>query len=383
MKQSPCRLMAAVWLSIGLPLLAGEYAEDTWTDAESAETESGSSSWFNFDLKPAIDAESSVLWSNGITLQEYSLYGKISADAWDLGVAVGHNRFDIDYEPEIFGFDTTLQETTERISVDGSFQVGNFRFLSSFGYYDGYSDYRSLWIAEYYRQLFGAVGGFRNPNPRGVSLTYGVEWEYIPVVAKVRLIGSYSRDTIAPSWDFGANGLESARPNLYTKSIQLQTENVLTPRLVWQNTGQWTETTNREKRWSYRTSANYAIADGLFLRAQGGFAVERPQFDAIYTGLTLEKQIADNWYARLSGRYYIDTGEIENSLGGFNSSAPSLESYEFGLGLRWQGVHSALNLYAGYYRTNYEPLAADNAFLRNLYIDREWGIVQLNYTYTF
>ncbi len=349
---------------------------------ESIIEESESTPSFDYSLRS--DVEGSVLFGDGITLSEYSLYTQLTSDPFDLGITLSYDTYEIDYEPEIFGRATKLSTSQDTIAFDGRLTLGDhWNLIGTASYYDGYADYRSLWISEYYDQLFGAVDGYIDPSPKGVSFSLGLEWEYIPVMAKVRLTGGYSKDTIAPAYDFGENGLVRSRPDLYTNFFQLQTENVLTNKLVMQNTFQYTNTTNREKRWSARTALNYAINDRLFMRFNGGFAVEQPTFDAYYAGLSLEYQFIDNWFLRLNGRYYEDTGEIENSLGGFTSSAPALESFELGAGLRWQGVNSALNLYVAYYQTEYEPLAEDNAFLQNLYNDRRWGIVQLSYTYNF
>ncbi len=379
MKVKTLALGVLGWLSVGW-LPAGEFVD---TDVDPVfEEESGLFSSWSFRTR--FDAESSVLWADGIVLSEHALGGRITSDPFDVGLTVGYSTFDLDYEPSIFGADTTLTEDRTTYALDGRVTLASqWDLVGSVAYYDGFSDYRSLWISEYYNQLFGGVPSFVDPAPKGVSYTLGLEWEYIPIMAKVRLTGGYGKDTIAPAYDIGENGLERSRPDLYTKLLQLQTENVLSSRVVVQNTFQYTDTTNREKRWTAQTGWNIALADALYLRLLGGYAVEQPSFEAYHIGGTLEYQVADEWFVRVNARYYEDTGEIENSLGGFTSSAPGLESFEFGAGLRWQGVHSALNLYAGYYQTNYDALAEDNLFLQNLYADRRWGLVQLSYTYSF
>lgn len=331
-----------------------------------------------------LDAEGSVLWADGITLTEASVATRLSSAAVDLGLGVARNGFEIAYEPEIFGSDTRLSEDRLLYSIDGQWHVSErWSVLGSASCYDGFADYRSLWISEYYEQLFGAVDGYVEPSPKGASFTLGLEWEYLPVMGTLRLTGGYGKDTIAPAYDFAATGLERSRPDLYTKSLQLQAENVLSPRVVMQNTFQYTDTTNREKRWTGQSAWNVALAERVFLRLHGGLAVEQPNFDAYFFGGSVEYEFLDDWFFRLNARYYEDTGEIENSLGGFTSSAPALESVELGAGLRWEGAHSALNLYVGYYQTEYDALAPDNAFLKNLYNDRRWGLVQLSYTYNF
>ncbi|MFT4637642.1 MAG: hypothetical protein ACI8T1_000952 [Verrucomicrobiales bacterium] len=360
--------------------IGGETDMDLDGTVESIEEER-SLSW---RFRTQIDAEGSVLWSDGIILTEYSLGTRLASDYVDIGLTITRNDYDVTYEPEIFGSAADLSEDSLAYALDGRLSLGKrWNLLGSVSYYDGFTDYRSLWISEYYGQLFGGVPEYRGPDPEGTSVTLGLEWEYIPVMGKLRLTGGYGKDTIATAYEFGENGLTSSRPNLYTNFIQFQTENVLSPSVVVQNTVQYTNTTNREKRWSTQTAWNVTLMDGLVLRMHGGFAVEHPAFDAYFFGGTLEYELVDDWFFRINARYYEDTGEIENGLGGFTSSAPSLESTELGVGLRWQGIHSAVNLYAGYYQTEYDPLLEGNAFLKNLYNDRRWGIVQLTYSYTF
>lgn len=339
---------------------------------------------FSWAYNTRVDAEGSVLWADGIILDEYSLGVRLTSEPIDFGLTVSRSSYDVDYEPNVFGSDANLTEESYAYAFDASAPIGGgWSVSASTAYYDGFTDYRSVWINEYYSQLFGEVPGYVEAAPKGSSFSLGLEWEYVPVVAKVRLTGGYGKDTIAPASEFGEDGLVRSRPNLYTRYLQLQTENVLSPKIIVQNTFQFTDTTSREKRWSGQTAWNIALSQDWFLRLNAGGAIEQPNFDAYYFGGSLEYRLADNWFFRLNGRYYEDTGEIENSLGGFTSSAPSLKSVELGAGLRWQGVHNSVNLYVGYYQTEYDPLAEDNIFLENLYNDRRWGLVQLTYTHTF
>lgn len=380
-------VLAAVVMAVALPRADGgpEIAPGSAGGAAEwevlADSDGERQDWL---FEKRLDAEGSVLWGDGIVLSEYTLAGGVTSEPFDLRLTVSRNDLEVRYEPLIFGAPSDLSEERMSYVLDGRWQFREgWSLLGAASAYDGFTDYRSLWISQYYEQLFGAVPGYVDPSPKGSSFQVGLEWEVVPVVSRLRLTGGYGKDTIAPAYDFLTTGLTRSRPDLYTKTLQLQAENVLLPRLVTQNTFQFTDTTNREKRWSVQTSWNWALADSWFLRTQAGFAVEQPNFDAFFVGGTLERELTGGWSIRLNARYYEDTGEIENSLGGFTSSAPPLESFELGAGLRWEGLRSALNLYVGYYQTEYEPLAADNAFLQNLYNDRRWGMVQLGYTYRF
>lgn len=340
--------------------------------------------WWNISFRPKLDADASILWSDGVVISEQNARLELASDRFDLGLSLTRTHFDLNYEPGVFGLEETLRQDQWRLGADTRVSLAeHWNLLGTVSYHDGFSDYRSLWISRYYDQLFRELPGYEAPSPKGGSFSLGLEWEYIPIMAKLRLTGGYGRETIAPSYDVLSSGLSQSRPNLYTHFAQLQTENVINKRITWQNTARYSLITNREKRWSAQSNLNLALAEHLYFRLTAGGATEQPAFDARFVGGVLEYQLNEQWAVRLSGRYYEDTGEIENSLGGFNTSAPSLESFELGLGLRWQGVSSALNLYVGYYQTDYEPLAEDNLFLSNLYRDRRWGLAQLSFTHNF
>ncbi|MEM7385554.1 MAG: hypothetical protein AAF514_11475 [Verrucomicrobiota bacterium] len=378
--------IAVLLLLIAGPVMGGSGSADSEMApfADDGVDESSNAWAFLTDARPRLDTSFGTLWANGVFLSESSLAGKLEHDQWDLGFTVGHNRIELDYDPEIFGSPFQVREDTLLFSLDSRMTLADgWNVIVSGSHYDGYSDYRSLWISEYYEQLFGEVPGYQDPSPQGYSGSVGVEWQYIPVMGKIRMSAGYGRDTIAPAYDFGENGLESGRPRLYSKNVRLQADNVINKRMAVQNTIQYSDTTNREVRWSYQGSLNWAIRDSLTLRAYLGGAKEEPRFEAAFVGATLEYALTDSWFARISGRYYTDTGEIENSLGGFNSSAPALDAFQIGAGLRWEGASSAVNLFLAFYDTSYNSLSEDNAFLKNLYRDRQWGILQLSYTRQF
>ncbi|HUF60509.1 MAG TPA: hypothetical protein VMN36_00410 [Verrucomicrobiales bacterium] len=331
-----------------------------------------------------LQAEADVLWASGILLEEYRGEARWEKERYELGIQFAHTGFDLDYKPNIFGFDTGLQETRRFISGDISFPIHNrIRLNAAVAGYDGFSDYRSLWISQWYEQLVGEVSGYVEPGPEGYSLSAGLRWEYIPLNAWLELSAAYGKDVIAPAYDFTETGLQRAEDELFTESLNATFENVLHSRIITQTTLRWNDTTNREDRWSVANETHFALFDRWVLRTQIGAAVEDPNFDAYYYGAALDWEFAGGFYAGVSARFYADTGEIENSLGGFNSSAPELNTFEFGLSLRWQGDSTSAKLYAGYLESDYSSLSEDNVFLGNLYRDREWGVFQFSVSHQF
>ncbi len=331
-----------------------------------------------------VQADADVLWASGILLEEYRGEARWEGARYELGLQFAHTGFDLDYEPNIFGFDTRLKETRRLISGDISVPVHDrVQLNAAVVVYDGFSDYRSLWISQWYEQLVGEVPGYIEPDPEGYSLSAGLRWEYIPLNAWLELSAAYGKDVIAPAYDFIETGLQRGEDELFTESLNATFENVLHPRIITQTILRWNDTTNRENRWSLANETHFALLDRWVLRTQAGAAVEDPNFDAYYYGAALDWEFAGGFYAGVSLRYYADTGEIENSLGGFNSSAPELNTFEFGLSLRWQGDSTSAKLYVGYLESDYSSLSEDNVFLGNLYRDREWGVFQFSVSHKF
>lgn len=336
-----------------------------------------------------LQVDSEGLFSSDIRLTQSSLAYGLKEGRLEINAGTSYNTFDLDYEPASFDFLGMPGHVAERRiagAVNGRANLtDSLAFLFSGGLYDGFNDYRSAWLNEYYRQQFSGVTGFGDnyvtPSPKGESLSGGLRWEYLPTIGFVQGDVGYAHDEIAPGYEIDFTGLRRGRPNLYTASYHLAFENVLTRRIRVLNEFRLTGTTNREQRYSYQGSLNLAVGERWVVRAFGGYTQEAPAFAAHYFGGTVELEVASGWLLSVSGRHYRDTGEIENS--NFSSAAPGLTAWQTGFGVRhaW-GVHS-VKLFAAPYFTRYEPTGIGTAFFQNLYRNRNWGLVQLAYAAEF
>lgn len=308
---------------------------------------------------------------------------------FEFNASATYNSFDLKYEPAPFDFlgsSNAVSEHRIAATLGGRAKLLDpLTLLVSGGGYDGFTDYRSAWLNEYYRQQFSNVTGFGDgyvkPTPHGENVGFGLRWEYLPSAGFVQGDIGYAHDKIAPGYEIDFIGLRRGRPNLYTTSYHLAFENVLTRRIRVLNEFRLTDTTNRERRYGYQGSLNVAVGERWVVRAFGGYTHEMPTFEACYFGGTVELELATGWLLSVSGRHYHDTGEIENSL--FSSAAPGLDAWQVGLGVRstW-GVHS-VKLFVAPYFTHYEPAGIGTAFFQNLYRNRDWGIVQIAYAAEF
>ncbi len=179
--------------------------------------------------------------------------------------------------------------------------------------YDGFSDYRSLWIAEYYDQFAGFLPGYEVADPHGASVTLCGVWTCLSRAGKLGASFTYGRDHIVPAWTAEGAAATRTRDVLDTFSARLLWEAALHPRLKMQHALRLTDVTNRSLRTQLNSKLVWAATDRLSLRLQGGGALESPDFKAWFAGAALEFEFTPAWHAGLSARWYEDTGELETS----------------------------------------------------------------------
>ena len=306
-------------------------------------------------------------------------------------VSVAFNRFNLDYQPVPFDFRGASSELTE---ISRALQTNlrwrtreDWQWIGSAGVYDGYTNYRSIWLAEYFRQQFEPLGAtapdsYVRPDPKGVSAGAGFRWEYVPASGFLELVVTGLRDEVAPGYEIDFDGLRRGRERLNGLGISVSTENVLSSRVRSRVQVSATRVSERNWRISGEGAVNVALAENLVGRLSMGGATEDPQFGAWYGQAVVDWELSERWALFASGRYYVDTGEIEDALL-FTSAAPGVISRRIEAGLRWAGASTSIRLAAGRMRSDYEPTNPRTDFFQNLYQDRNWTVVQLTLTRGF
>ena len=323
-----------------------------------------------------------------ITSSAISYGQKRGGTEWKLSYT--HNTYEEDYAPfKQFDF----IGTREHISQDyNSGQLAlrqalhdRLTLVAGGGGYEGFTDYRSLWLAHYYRQQFAKFFPkiYERPDPKGFNTSGGLRWEYQPTTGFIEAGFLYAEDEIAPGYDRDDLG-NALRGNhkLYTESPYLKFENVLTSRLRLLHELQMTDTSRRDLRLAYRGSLNVALAERWTWRVSGGYTREDPTLRAWSVGGTLECEVAPRWFVSASGLYYEDTGEIENSLF-ISTAAPGVKTYQVGLGLRYLVDWSSFHVSVAPVQANYEDVNLGTRPFTNLYRDRTWVAVQAAWAFEF
>jgi len=341
------------------------------------------------------EADTEFAWASDLLLTDSGVRFNRKTGRTEWEASVRYASFREDYRPNLnvdgLGY-------AERLSEDRFSGIVNLRqrvadpleILASASAYDGYPDYRRVWIANRYRQKyadprFPRIQGYEEPDPKGYGAGAGLSWEYVPTTAIGELRLGYLHEQTAPGYvdelftnSVGEIDARAARgrEQLDTWSVAFSSENVLTPRLRAKNEFTFTKTTDRELRFAYRGSIHVALGERWVARGYGGVSTEAPQFDAHFFGLTLEYEVSPSLSFLVTGRYYKDTGEIENSLP-VTSAAPPLTSWDAGAGLRWTVGRSIFRLHAGPLWTDYHPRPGIGTEFIHLYADRNWGLAQL------
>jgi len=317
-------------------------------------------------------------------------YGQKHGDTeWKINYT--HNTIGEDYEPfalfDFLGFKERIEDRYNGAQILLRQKLSNpFTVSLSGGGYEGFTDYRSLWLANYYKQQFASFfpDVYEQPDPKGFNVGSGLRWEYQPTTGFVEAGFLYAEDEIAPGYDRDLSTGDAIRgpSRLLTYSPSLKFENILTSRIRLLNEFQLTDTSRRETRYGYRGSANVALGERWVWRSLGGYTHEDPTLRAWFAGATLEFEITPQWLVNISGLYYHDTGEIENSLF-ISTAAPGLETWQGGLGVRYAGNSSSLSLRVAPVWADYEPLATGTRPFTNLYADRDWISVQAAWAVIF
>jgi hypothetical protein len=320
--------------------------------------------------------------SDILVLSHQALYSGTQGP-WTLEVGAGWNAYDIDYSPVLFGTDEHLSEDTQTLNISLTRQWNQeWSGTLTLGAYDGYADYRSIWIAEFYKQFFGTFASYHDPDPHGQSAGLSAEWIYLPGSGSATFGLGFGRDEIAPGWSFdpAAGQPEPGRQSLDTFSADILIEQAVNPRLKTDLALTARHTSERDPRLGI-VNTWVAAAGPFAFRLTGGYTAEAPSFDATYGSALVEWNFHPQWSARLGYRIYNDSGEIEAS--GFNALAPPVDTNEIFGTLLWDNGDIAVLASAGLLETDYEALSEDNEFFGNLYRDRDWWTFRLAASYRF
>ncbi len=375
-------------LVVFLPLVGPLNAQEGVTSPleedrdRSASLESLDDRW---DFEQSFHSSGEGLFTGDFQITQWNAqYGHVYKElSWDLGLT--YSTYDVDLRsPDPFFSSTSSYD--DRVGVQANVTQSlseRLTWQGIGGYYEGFQNFRSLWLHEYYKQI-GSVpffGGYPDISPRGYQLGAQFRWEYLPATGYLEMNFGYYKDWIAPSAEFERITV-LGRSVIDSFQYRLASENILGPRVRSLLELNLTHTAARERRYGVQHSLNIALAERWVFRTQAGWVTENPGFEAFFAGGTLEHELTSSWLVSVFGRFYHDTGEIQNSLPASNAP-PGLDSYQIGLGVRWLGESSSIKVTGGPYFTRYEKADIEAPFFEDLYRSRDWASIQVAYSLSF
>ena len=332
------------------------------------------------------DASIELIDSSDVSLFQVSSITAAPIADWEVDVSLSASDFTFDYKPVDFDFngsEITRDEQNYALQLNGRKLLNEqTTLLLGAGVYDGFSNYRSAWLDEYYRQQFndltGVVGAelYQTAAPKGINGNVGLRWMYRPSNAFAQLTVSQLQDDVAPGYEIDFDGLRRGQLVLTTTAISLSTENILTKRIRSLVSLRASQTSQRSWRYGSEIAFNVAIAERWIARLQIGATTEEPGFDAHYGNLAFEYAVNERVSLYLDGRYYEDTGEIENAFL-FTNAAPGTTSRKFGLGIKWTNKTWSGRFYVAPIISHFEETQGNVDFFQNLYRNRDWTVFQL------
>jgi thiol-disulfide isomerase/thioredoxin len=349
-------------------------------------------------LVQTVEVDTEFAWASDMLLTDSKLLYRQERGGTEWDASFSYASFDEDYRPfaliDNLGFEEHLHE--DRFSAALNLRqrlLERLTALAAVGAYDGFPNYRRVWIANRYAQKyddprFPRIPPYEPPDPKGFNASLGARWEYLPAVGFAEINLGYAREQTAPGYEdstdsMGNYVLLQGRERLDTKSLAVSSENVLARRVRARNEFTLRKVTDRDVRFGYQGSLNLALGEDWVVRAYGGITTEQPTFDAHFFGVTLEYEPVPRLLLSLTGRYYRDTGEIEDALFIFTSAAPPLRSWEVGIGVRYAWGRSSFKINAGPFWTDYTRKNDIAPEFTYLYSDRNWMLAQVAYSLRF
>lgn len=380
----PCTGVSATVLStlagliVGITLLAGQPVGP----AQPGTTPSHSSTIWQGVQEVRLEVGGEGMFSNDVRIGDVTASGRIRRESWDVELQATRADIGIDYRnaevADPLGSSASLHEA--RHALQGGVRLRPSRTTTlqvSGGGYDGYTDYRSLWLNEYYQQRFGPLEGYRVAQPRGWNASVGTRWAVRPGDRFLQGDLLWQQDVVAPAYEkFPFQPLIRRRDDLETRGVRLGGEAILGRRLRGLMESQVLWTTERRPRLSLRPTLHWAMAESWVLKASAGVTLERPRYASGSADVLLEHEWAEGWFGGLNGRYYHDNGQLNQSLPE-STASPGLQTYQAAVVLRWQGDSWAFKALVGPYLNDYAAVPSRlNPFV-HLYRDRSWIAAQV------
>ncbi|MEI6653896.1 MAG: hypothetical protein WCP45_03945 [Verrucomicrobiota bacterium] len=357
-------MVACSWLAAGAFLTTQRAAGQNFQVGLSSETQVAS------DVS-LVDSEMNARWRD--KRREVSVMAGLA----DLRMDYMPSPWDLTGTIEKLGETRSSAQVTWREALDQP-----WRWNFSGGGYVGYTDYRSMWLNEYYRQIFLGVPGYKVAEPAGLNASVGGTYEYLPQSGMINWSVGWQSDVVAPAYDklIGVP-LQRGLGRYETWRFGLGSEHVLSPTLRFKQDAAAFETSARAWRFTYKAESLWALTDTWTTR----FSLEGSHEANFHSGaaaVALEHDWEARWFAGIQTRAYSDNGQIvDPSI--VSGNAPPIDTLQLQLTLRYAAPKVTWRLAVGPYLTHYAAPTSKTLRFTTLYRDRDWLCAQAACTWRF
>tara|TARA_B110000438_G_scaffold53242_2_gene53431 strand:+ start:986 stop:2758 length:1773 start_codon:yes stop_codon:yes gene_type:complete len=338
----------------------------------------------------AFEFSSELLSSTDVSIFDLAVRWRRRTSKTDLDFSLTRSLNRIEYQPPFPPYAYSDETPLVRSEITSGMRVIAKRTTSEtfapyleIGGYEGFTDHRSLWMDERYRQTEGGSPEYRTASPWGFDAGLGFRREYVPLSAFLEAGLTYQFDRVSPGYTRSLTpGLQRGEDKLDTWAFRLSTENALSVRLRTLHECSLIDTSGRELRFSYAGSLARSLSERWVLRADWGLSKEKPRFNSRSLGLYLEREITGSTFAGGGLRWYGDSGEIEDKKI-ISSAAPALHTVHPDVGIKWIGSQLAARINAGAYFSRYAETGTGTVEFFHLYQDRDWLFFDFALSYSF
>ena len=129
---------------------------------------------------------------------------------FDIDLSITRNEIDIAYQPPPAPHAFSVEKHRLRvlskcslIRLDFGRPAADPLLLNiSGGLYDGYADFRSVWIDERFRQINETSPLYSIAQPRGWNIAAGARWEYMPASGFAQFDIVHQSDIVSPGYEW-------------------------------------------------------------------------------------------------------------------------------------------------------------------------------------
>lgn len=230
----------------------------------------------DFSLELIESSDVSLLQINSVAVAPFG--------NWQSEISLSASEFSFDYAPVDFDFNgskVSRDEKNHALQMNSRRDLNDrFTLLLGAGAYDGFTNYRSAWLDEYYDHQFSDLTGvpgaefYRKADPKGFNANAGLRWMYRPSSAFAQLTLSRLQDDVAPGYEIDFDGLRRGQLVLATTAVNLSTENILTKRIRSLVSLRASQTSERSWRYGGEIALNAALGERWIARVQAGATTE-------------------------------------------------------------------------------------------------------------